>query len=329
MSTTTTAATLASYKNLVRAAARIDKLRKEVVPRFAKLKVRLQAAGRELDETMLRLYGKALTAEINQITSAMHEVNTGKVYLNEVSEDEDFVADRLDAVAKLGKVVADADKALTDTFKQAKALENQAEKDTTKAFELPDDEFRELAWLDRNVEDSRKYIGSAMRKVETFKAQAEAAVAAADAKKLEQVQAASKAAALEELVELNRTFIDFSTDFIKKVEGMGISNETKVELIDGARDLLKKAGNTDRLAEPALASAREIAAMVIDAIDVKKALKALGLDAKHLARLTKALAAPRGELEKALDTMVRELKLADVSAKGWIAELRKKGVLSR
>ena len=136
MSTTTTAATLASYKNLVRAAARIDKLRKEVVPRFAKLKARLQAAGRDLDETMLRLYGKALTAEINQITSAMHEVNTGKVYLNEVSEDEDFVADRLDAVAKLGKVVADADKALTDTFKQAKALENQAEKDTTKAFEL-------------------------------------------------------------------------------------------------------------------------------------------------------------------------------------------------
>jgi hypothetical protein len=327
--TTAIATTPTSYKKLVHAAARIDKLRKEIVPRFAKLKARIQAAEQELDETMLRLYRTALTAEINQVTSALYQVNEGQVFLNEVNEDEDFVAERLDAVAKLGKLVSSGSKALTEVFRQAKALENAVEKATEKAFERPDDEYRHLAWMDRNVEDGKKYIAEAIRKIEALQSQAEDAVVRADAKALGQVQAAVKATVLDGLLEANDAFVRFATEFIEKVEGLGIGSEAKAELIDGARDVLKEAGQTSRRAAPALQQAREIAALAIETVDAKKALKVLGLESKHLPRLTKVLAVPRDEMERAFDAMIRELKLGAASGKEWLAELRKAGLLPR
>lgn len=327
--TTATATTPTHYRNLVRAAARIDKHRKDIVPRFAKLKARVQDAVKELDETMLRVYRTGLTAEINRITTALHDVNEGQYLLNEVNADEDFVAERFEAVAKLGKLVSAGSKALTETFKQAKALENEVEKAGERAYDKPDDEFRHLAWMDRNVEDGKKYILAAARKIEALEPHAQAAVDEGDAKALAQVQAAVKATVLDDLLKANQAFIDFATQFIEKVEGLGVGADVKAELIDGAKDVLGEAGQVARLAAPAQQLAKDIAALKIDALDAKKALKVLGLDAKHLARLGKALSVPRADLERALDLMARELKLGDASGKAWVMDLRKAGVVPR
>jgi hypothetical protein len=327
--TTAIATTLTSYKNLVRAAARIDKHRKEIVPRFAKLKARTEAAVKDLDETMLRVYRTGITAEINRLTSALHDVNEGKVHLAEVNDDEDFVGGRFEAVAKLGRLVSEGSKALTEAFRQAKALENVVEKATEQAFDRPDDQFRQLAWLDRNIEESKKYIGAAIRKIEALQGPAEAAVAASDARALEQVQAAVKREVLDNLVTANDAFIDFANRFIDEVKALKAGPGVKAELIDGAQDVLHEARETSRRAAPAQEIARAIAAMTTFAVDAKKALKVLGLESKQLARLTKALAVPRGEVERALDTMIRELKVGDASGKQWLVELRKAGLLPR
>lgn len=330
MTTATAAATLTSYENLVRAAAKIDKQRKEILPRFARLKARAEAAVKDLDDTMLKVYLTGLTAEIKRLTIALHDVNEGRVYLAEVNDDEDFVGEHLEAVAALGQVVSEGSKALTAAFRQAKALENMVEKAATKAFDRPDDEFRELAWLNRNVEESKKLIGAAVRKIETMKEPADAAVAAGDKRALEAVKEAVKREALDQLVTTNNAFVEFANRFVANVKSeKKIGADVKAELIDGARDVVQAATETARRAASAQEIARAIAAMTIEAIDAKKALKALGLEAKHLARLGKAVCVPREDLERAFDVMIRELKLADVSGRHWLADLRKAGVLPR
>lgn len=326
---TTTAATLASYRKLVPAAAKVDKHRKEIVPRFDKLKARMKDAAKGGDGTMLGVYSTALTAEINHITTALHDVNEAQVLLHEVREDEEFVSERLDAVAKVAKVVADGEKALTERFKQAKALENEAEKATESAYESPDERFRELAFLDRNVEDAKKRVNDVGRKVDVLKTKADAALSDGDAKALEQAKAALKALGVAELHLGNDTFLEFSGSFIERIEASKYENSAKVELIDGARDLLKEAKTTAGRIDEIKQVAKEIEAMALDAIDAKKALKVLGLDAKHLTRLSKALAVSKAELERSLDALVRELKLADTSGKQLLGELRKAGVVPR
>lgn len=331
MTTATADATLTSYENLVRAAARIDKHRKEIVPRFAKLKARAEAAVKELDDTMLKVYLTGVSAEVKRLAAALHDVNEGKVYLGEVNDDTDFVGEHLDEVATLGQVVSDGSKALTEAFRQAKALENAVEKAATKAYDRPDDEFRELAWLDRNIEESKQFVGAAVRKVQALQGPAEAAVAAGDARALEVVQEAAKREALDPLVTANNAFIEFATRFMANVKReKKIGADVKAELLDGARDVVLVAQETARRAAPAQEVARAIAAMTVEPIDAKKALKALGLDAKHLARLTKALVGvPHDELERAFEAMIRELRLGDVTGKLWAARLRKAGVLPR
>ncbi len=330
VTTATAAATQTSYEKLVRAAARIDKHRKEIVPRFARLKARAEAAVKELDDTMLQVYRTGLAAEIKRLAAALHDVNEGRVLLDEVNDDEDFVGEHLEAVATLGQAVSEGSKALTDAFRQAKALENVVEKAATKAYDRPDDEFRELAWLDRNVAESKTLIGAAVRKVEALQEAADAAVAAGDKRALEAVQEAVKREALAQLVTANNAFVEFADRFVANVKReKKIGAAVKAELIDGARDVVRAARETARRAAPAQEIARAIAAQAVDAIDAKKALKALGLEARHLLRLDKALGVPRDELVRSLDAMIRELKLADVSGRQWLADLRKAGVIPR
>ena len=174
---------------------------------------------------------------------------------------------------------------------------------------------------DTNVEAQTK-------KVYALQDKAAAAVAAGDARALEQVQGTLRALGLADLGLGNATFLKFAGDFLDEIKTLNYSDEVMAELTDGANDLLKEAKSTQGLVEMLQGIEKNVLALSVEAIDAKKALKVLGLDARHLARLTKALAVPKAELERALDVLVRELKLA-ITGRHMLDVLRKGGVVPR
>jgi hypothetical protein len=325
----TTTATVASYKSLVLAAAKTDTLRKGIVARFDKLRAQLKQAEKETDDTtLIRVFQTALKAEINHITKALYELNTAQVLLNEVREDEEFVSKRIDEVAKVAHVVAGNEKTLTEKFRQAKALENEAEEALKNAFASPAESFRKLAWMDKNVDESKKFVEAQAKKVHALQDKADAAAAAGDARALEQAQGTLRDLGLADLGQANGIFFKFAGDFLNEIKTLNYSVQVMAELTDGATDLLKEAKGTQGLVESLQDIGKNVLALSVDAIDAKKALKVLGLDTKHLARLTKALSVPKAELERALDVMVRELKLA-TTGRQMLDVLHQGGVVPR
>jgi hypothetical protein len=179
---------------------------------------------------------------------------------------------------------------------------------------------RLLASHDKWLNDMRKAIVAAVGKAATLVAGAEQAVAGRDAKALAVARKAFDTLGTDELIgypavlerKVAATLQQMSVIAADKGQGSAIAAEVKATLST-------KQEFAPALAKLAAAKAR-IEAMTIAGVDVKKAARALDLDATAEPKLAKALGA--ASIENGLAALAKELKLK-TTGKAMLATLQR------
>lgn len=321
-------ATLEAMKQLIVLADKVGKVRDKVVPAYEKNEKALRAAIADKKRHLIQTYTAVLHAHIDQITPTIGDMNKAKIALHDVSEDEQFVAARVADIEKLSGRLDDAEKDLTSTFQRAKRLENEAEKGLEGALKAENFELQELAMLDGTVKEVRADAKALIPKVDAVAKRADAAVTARDPKALAGAKAAMKA--LD--VGMLRTRYDLAVGSVaemqKKATASDLAPDLAADLADGAKDLVAELRGAKVGVDFAVEADERVMALSVDAIDVKKALKVLELDAKFEGKLKKALEGPAGGRVKALEAIAKEADVDKPDGKAMERALVKAKVIS-
>jgi hypothetical protein len=306
--------------------ARLADARKKVDPRFEDIAKEIGAAIEKGDKPMIEFYLKSLKPTIAAITEAMSDVSTAEGQIRGIEKEEDFLASNYDEVEKLGKAVSDAKKHFTKRYQDAKRLENTAEKALGTAGSADDEALQKLARLDHEVKDTVKRWKGWAEDAARIDDEATAAVEARDAKALAAAQKAIRPLTVLITPEMHKITKDEIDAIARRADDKKISEAVRADLKDGAKDLLAAFAPAAGYLEKVQSVGKRVGALDVGAIDVKKALKVLGIEAKHEAKLAKVLKGPPANFEKGLSALAKELKL-DTTGKDMLAELRKAHVL--
>jgi hypothetical protein len=318
--------TPAAFTKLVQAAARIDKAKKAIDPKFGEVVKKLDDAMAGEDDTMIDVYLNALRGEVDKITAAMGDVDTGVIALSDLEQDDAFMTERLADVEKASKVVAKAKKDFTVQFQTAKRLENAAEKASTAALKADDLAVRQLARLDRFVKDEAKGVKALYQKAEDLNTTATAAFERRDAKGLADAQkalAALEIAAAVFMWDGQRKSVE---QFQKDADDPKYADAVRADMKDGARDLLGLMKGGDVYVEQLQKIEKRVVAFKVEPIKVSDARDALGLDKKYDRDLGAALNAAPAMWEKGLGAVAKKAG-ADTTGKKMLEALRKAGVI--
>jgi len=319
-------ATVALFKSAIVEVDKIGKSRKAIDAKMKEITAKLEAAIDKKQKPMIDLYLKSLEAEVNLITRAMTPVDVTIGNLNEVQDDEDFVATRLADLEKLTNIVNEARDDYTQLFEEAKNLENKAEKASDAIDDSRGQALRALARLDRGVDDAKKDLGALFRKADEVASRASAAVDAHDAKALSEAQKAFDALGIEVVLNLHADLIERVKAFGKQALSKTYGPDLQAELLDGVKDMLAKEAGTKVYVEQLGVTSKLVAGMVIEAVDIAKAAKALAIERKGEAQLAKVLNGPLSGMEKGLDALAKQLGMK-AKGKDMLVALKKAGIV--
>jgi hypothetical protein len=313
-------ATATMFKEAAAMAASIQKAGMANGYALVELGGRFNEACTHRETTSLTLYMKALPKLVDNIEGCLDSMIPFQRLMTEIEEDESYVHAHLAALGKLTMMVDTSRSQATSQFqacKQMKATGLRLLAEMTQTVERAE---RLLASHDKWVNDQRKAILAAVGKAATLLAAAEQAAAKRDAKALATARKAFAAVDLAGLIDfpaeiehkVAATLQQMSVVAADKGQGSAIAAEIRATL--STRQELAPV-----LAKLAAAKAR-MDALAIGGVDVKKAARALDLDATAEPKLTKALAA--ASIEKGLDTLAKELKLK-TTGKAMLATLQR------
>ena len=318
--------TLTQFKKAVVEVDKIVKARKAIDPKFKNLSAKLVAAMQAKDGPMIGLYLKALAATVNEITAAMHHVDIAYGMLGEIEEDEDFVAARTADLEKLMKIVSEARTSFTKEFEAAKQLENKGEKAQAASEDAGELQIRQLARLDRMVDEERKSIAALFHKAEALNDKASTAAEMHDARGLAEAQRAY--AALDVSGALDQH--EFAVNSVKvfgeqSAKNAALSAEVKDDIKDGVSDMQSKLAGTNAYVEQLQGLEKRIPGLKVEAIDITKAAKVLELDHQD-AKIRKALDGPASGWERGLEALSKELRMKK-NGKQLLLDLKRAKVL--
>jgi len=313
-------ATAATFREAAAMAASIQKAGLANGRALVELSGRFNEACLHRETASLVLYLKAMPKLVDHIEACLDSMIPFQRLMAEVEEDEDYVQAHLGALGKLTTLVDSTRAQATAQFqacKQMKATGMRLLAEMTQTVERAE---RLLASHDKWLNDMRKAIVAAVGKAVALVAGAEQAVARRDAKALAVARKAFDALETDELIgypaELERkvaaTLQQMSVIAADKGQGSAIAAEVKATLST-------KPEFAPALAKLAAAKAR-IEAMTIAGVDVKKAARALDLDAAAEPKLAKALGA--ASIENGLAALAKELKLK-TTGKAMLATLQR------
>ena len=316
-----------AYKDAMQKGDAVATAQEKIDPVFKDLSAKIPAAIKEGDGPMLAYFLKALRVELNAISTSLQDIIVAFYNLEDVEDDEDFLAEHLPDVEKLTKSLSSARTELTRQYEAAKALENDAEKGLkSQPKGTKEEAFQELAKYDKWITEDLKELAASLGKIDTPYEKAENAVSARDAKALAEAQKATQDLDISGAAMI---FESRETDLkalLKKFEAQGFDPKVCAALKDGVNDLLARHAKGKLDLKLLVESEKEILAFKIVEIDLKKAVKVLGLDAKAEAKLAKVLKGPPAAFEKGLGALARELKLK-TTGKAMLAALQKAGVV--
>jgi hypothetical protein len=319
-------ATLAAMQKLVKLTDQLGKAHKKLAAELDSNEKALRAAIAAKKRLQIET-GLTLTrAQIGKIDPAMTIMRLARTTLLDINDDQEFVDAKSAQLLKLAGLVDDAESALKAIFQKAKRLENDAEKGLKEAIAAEDFELQELIGLGGTVKDFRNEAKSTYGKTEALNTKASKAVDARDAKALASAQSEMKAlevGTLPTMLKFHRESID---RLLERAKAKKLSADAMAEFVDAAKDLKAELAGAGVSVEYAVKNRdRVMDELKIEPIDVDKALKVLGLDAKFKPKLGKALEGPPAALEKALEAIAKEAK-SELNGKAMRAELQKKGV---
>jgi hypothetical protein len=314
-----------AYKKAVLKTDQIVKAQKKINPRFEELSTKLPAAIKAADGPMVELYLKSLQVLIRDIDNSLNDTRLALGFLDTVEDDEDFVSTRLQDVEKVTKLVSDARSSLTNQYKTAKQLENQAEKSLEGQHGTQEAAFRELAQLDKWITDEKKELVAAFQKAEQLNTKATNAFEARDARhwRMPKSHAGTGDRCAEDHIRRHESSLK---KFQQRAEDKRFTTQTTAELKDGVQDLLSRHIGSRVYLDQLEKTEKRVLEFKIAEIDIKKAAKVLELDSKAEPKLAKVLKGPGPAIEKGLEALAKELKLK-TSGKEMAAALRKAGVL--
>ena len=273
------------------------------------------------NERMIRLHAKALEAMVAEL--AEHLSRTARLLhdLEALKPDQSLVKD-LAEVEKLTEALGDLERKLTKNYGIVKSSLDEAN-DALEADEAVVDTgeaTREWAvmeaWLRKHLEIFKKRLDQ----IGPVRENARKAVAARNAKALAEAIKSSSALATAKptLGDIRETYSDFCT----KCDAQVLTKNLQDQL---ARDRKTFDAIIDEMAEisgKVVAIDKEIAAMELEPVDVKKAAALLKIPGSQEAKLKKALSLDGPAMEKALDALAKELRLK-TTGREMIAALKK------
>jgi hypothetical protein len=317
-----------AFKNIVLLTDKIMKAQKKINPRFdLEISKSLPAAIKDKNGPMIELYLTTLKTTLKDIENSLDDTRTALLRLGDLQRgDEEFVSAHLADMDKLTTKITGAQSSLTKQFEEGKKFQTQAEKALDAQQNTQEKAFRELAELDKWINDETKDLREAFTKSDQIASKAQAAFDSRDAKILADAKksmAALQVDALEAGYGLQEPKI---TDFIKDIQASGFEADAIAELKKGAEETLSKHRANKTYVDELKAQQKLVADFEIAEIDVKKAVKALSLDPKAEAKLAKILNGPGPAMEKGLDALAKELKLKS-TGKQMLATLKKAGVI--
>ncbi len=318
--------TLAIFKKLVTKTADLEKRRKKLDAEVAKRAAKLGEAISALDTTVLDIQLKALKGDIAELNGLLHDADVAVGDLNTLENDAAFMQERDDDADKVARVISETRDKVAQHFKALKQLENKGEEAWRKSLKSENFALRELARLHAGVTDLRTQLKARFEKLDKVAVKAFAAHEQRNAKALATTQAEAEA------LEPSMAKFEFDThkkqvvELARSAESKDHDESTRATLKDGCQDLADELDAMSVWVEQTLKQAEAVKALKIEAIDVKKALKVLELDAKHEARLAKVLNGPPAGFEKGLQALATELKLGS-TGKAMLQALRKAGVV--
>jgi hypothetical protein len=289
--------TVAAVKKLVPLADKVEKASKALRGELDELKRKLAESVKAKQRSMIELHLKTLEGVINRSTAALADCDQANGHLDTIDEDEDFLADK---------------DTLTQVFGDGKRLQNAGEKGRGDAIGTEDDLLRELAQTDRWVKQHRKDMKALYEKTEALNTKASEAAERRDAKALAAAQAEMKKLDIGVAEIVHKGHFDELDRLQKKAESGKLSAELAADLKDGIKDLrAEMAGAGVPVEYMRKNHDRVMNELSVATIDVRKALKVLGLDAKFESKLKKALEGPAaGRIKAAASEMDGKAMLA-------------------
>jgi uncharacterized phage infection (PIP) family protein YhgE len=227
--------TVVAVKKLVSVADKIDKAKKKVDTDFGDVKSHLPEAIKKKQRDVIELHLKLLEVVINETTDALADADKATEQLAVIEDDAEFLADtkRREQVDKASQRVDDAKDALTQAFTDAKRMQNLGEKGLQLAVGTEQDKVRELARLDRTIKAHRKEARDLFQKSEVIAAKARKAVDERNAKSLAAALEEITALPLEEASQFQKLHLASLDRFEKEVAGSKMAPDVVADLQDG------------------------------------------------------------------------------------------------
>jgi chromosome segregation ATPase len=314
-------ATLAAVARLTKQTADLDAERKKIAKRVDTVRSIGNDAVKKSDYSRLGVVKTALAGDIKAVADSILTGKSCVATLETVREDEEFVAERLEAIDKLAEKIDTARDAIGESFETLKDLQNEVE---AKMTELASEQANlriKMAGLEKDVDFLVKQVDFTHEARATTFREAQAAYEGRDAKLLKSKTAEYEGTAIadlqSELDTFNREIANYekvAASLDAKMKAFVLDtikdNRPALEAAQKKLDVLKD--TLDRLKKE----------FVLEAIDPKKALAALELDNKWLAKLTKALQCPLAALERELGVLAKEAK-SKLTGKQMVEALKK------
>ena len=283
----------------------------------------LKAAVDKSDVRLIKLYLKALTAELAEL--ANHLSRTAKLLhdLDDLETDENVIED-LKEVEDLTAKLSDLERKLKKNYEIGKKSEDEANKALEKHTEDEGDVAEQWAILEAWIKAAAKRHKDTLKEMEKATESAKKAAASRDDKTLKQAQKDStELRNIKPTVqELKESLTKFNAKFHINTLSKDLQEQFARDLA-ALKDLMTEVGKI----ETELVKADDaIQGMSLEPIDYKKAATLLKIPSQYEAKLKKALESDEAARVKALDALAKEAHL-DPSGKEMVAILKKAHVI--
>jgi hypothetical protein len=320
--------TINEFKKVVLLADKIMKAQKTINPRFDQdISNNLPKAIKDKDGSKIDLYLAGLKACLKDIEVSLDDARTGLMYLKEIEiADEDFVGAHLADMDTVRGKISGAQSSLTKQFADGKKFQMQAEAAMAGQQKTQDKANQQVAEFDKWINDEKTELKAAFQKSDQIASKAKEAFEARDAKSLADAQKAAKDLGVDVLEVSYNGQEKPINEFIEELDKSGFEADAITELKKAAQDTLSLHKANKTYLDELLRQQGYVNDFKLEAVDVKKAAKTLGLDSKAEAKLAKVLTGTRAGMEKGLDALAKELKLK-TNGKQMLAALDKAGLV--
>ncbi len=300
---------------------------KETVPKLLQATTKIDNAIKQYEEAdTIKTYLRSVGIEARKLIEARQPLRYANTALDNVTkDDDDYEADK-DEIEKLKVELTDALGFIEYQLAHVKALEDRANAFIDMLEKSEDKAEKDWASVVLTSERNVHNVQKALKELQAWDTDAQAAVKSRDAKRLKRLQSTVPSINLEDDVLKGNMTVEYREKFQKRFDIKTLSAEFQTEF---QRDLTKLNG-FDKDIQKAAQECKKIMdnapKLAVEPPDLKKAMSLLALPSKAESKLKAALELDEAPMIKALDALAKELKLKN-TGKDMVKKLQGGGII--